>query len=605
MKQQASMFLLLSCMVILHCNGGEVLQTIGKEDQCPPWFSYDHLTKECKCFQSPSTDNIVRCAKERALLRSGYCMTYDTGGGGVSVSPCNDYRADDRNTTKDNYIILPENITELNEYMCAPLNKRGLACSECTEGFGRAVLSPVFACSNCTNAWYGIPLYLFMEFVPITVFYFLVLLFQIDMTSAPMLAYVFYSQLAVSTLLRVQTNTFQASYTSSFLNILLTFYGFWNLDFFRYIIPPFCISPELQPIHIVSLRYISAFYPLCLIVISWICIKLHSHDVRPIIWLWSKLKKGLSKSVGLASNSMINMFATFFLLSYAKLLFTSFTILSYGITFNLNNGTLTSTIHVESDPGVTFFSTEHLPFVIIAITIFLIAIMPLTLLLAFYPFRIIRSSLIRIFCCTHHSIVSLNIFVEKYYSCYRDGLDGGRDLRSLASLYFFLRLVINFIFIDQIPLSASYTLAAILYGGCSILIAILQPYKKSYMNTIDSLILANMALITILLDKYSGQDNSNVFGTIYLVIGSILTTLPMLGMIGFVTYKIIKKCLGKKTLPCTKRALCCLRSEGIADVQVDQQRNSDDLELPDRFVHPDEYSTKSNSYGTHTTDLPT
>ena len=34
------------------------------------------------------------------------------------------------------------------------------------------------------------------------------------------------------------------------------------------------------------------------------------------------------------------------------------------------------------------------------------------------------------------------------------------------------------------------------------------------MNTIDSLILANMALISILLHKYSGQDNVNIFGTI-------------------------------------------------------------------------------------------
>ena len=37
----------------------------------------------------------------------------------------------------------------------------------------------------------------------------------------------------------------------------------------------------------------------------------------------------------------------------------------------------------------------------------------------------------------------------------------------------------------------------------------IQSYKKSSMNTIDSLILANIALISMLLDKYSGQDNGN------------------------------------------------------------------------------------------------
>ena len=93
-------------------------------------------------------------------------------------------------------------------------------------------------------------------------------------------------------------------------------------------------------------------------------------------------------------------------------------------------------------------------------------------------------------------------------------------MRSLASPYFFLRLMINFTFIDQIPVSASYIFVVILYARCSLMIAIVQPYKKSFMNTIDSLILADMVLISALLDKYSGQDNGNIFGTIYLLLAA-------------------------------------------------------------------------------------
>ena len=55
--------------------------------------------------------------------------------------------------------------------MCAPLNSKGfnvtclsvlmvLDAQLCRENLG--------ACSDCTKAWYGVPLYLFgMEFVPI------------------------------------------------------------------------------------------------------------------------------------------------------------------------------------------------------------------------------------------------------------------------------------------------------------------------------------------------------------------------------------------------------------------------------------------------------
>ena len=146
--------------------------------------------------------------------------------------------------------------------------------------------------------------------------------------------------------MRLQNNSFEAGYTANFVSIIITFYGFWNLDFFRYVLPPFCVSPKLQRIHIVTLYYISAFYPLCLIGVTWFLIKLHSRDIKPITWLWGKLKH-FSKSVNMkfeGSHSLIDVFATFFLLSYAKLLFTSFNILAYGITYNFNNSTLVSTV---------------------------------------------------------------------------------------------------------------------------------------------------------------------------------------------------------------------------------------------------------------------
>ena len=303
---------------------------------------------------------------------------------------------------------------------------------------------------------------------------------------------------------------------------------------------------------------------------TWFLIKLHSCDIKPITWLWGKLKH-LSKSISMkfeGSYSLIDVFATFFLLSYAKLLFTSFSILAYGygITYKFNNSMLVSTFHVETDPSIAFFSKEHLPFVFLS----------LTLLIALYPIRVVRSLLFK--CLpSNRTIASINIFVEKFYSCCKDGLNGGRDMRSLASLYFFLRLVINFIFIDQIQLSASYTFVAILYAGCSLLIAIVHPYKKSFMNTIDSLILANMALTYILLDKYSGQDNGNIFNTIYLLIGSFMGTLPMVPvvMIGFINYKIIRKLM--KWIPSSiTQIIYCLKIIKKDDVEASQLRNDSD-----------------------------
>ena len=591
MKEQVQNIIII-LLIVNYCHGGEIHKVIGEDtDQCPPWFVYNPTTKECECYNSPSTNNIVKCTKEGALLRLGHCMTYQSGEG-VFVSPCYYRRNDDHNITKGMYIRLPESLTELNEFMCVPLNSEGVACSECINEFGRPVMSREFTCSNCTNAWYGLPLYLFMEFVPITAFYFIVLLFNVNMTSAPMLAYVFFCQVSVSVLVRLQNFAFDASHISNFLTVLITFYGFWSLDFCRYVLPPFCVSPNLHSIHIISLHYISAFYPLCLIGITWFLIKLHTQDIRPITWLWSKLNQCLLKCTGTkveVKNTLIDVFATFFLLSYAKLAFTGFTLLSFGTTFNLNNGTLASAFHLEFDPSIGFFSNGHLPFVVVAITIFTIAIIPLTLLLVLYPVQRIRSLL---FLCrpSNRAMASVNIFVEKFYNSYRDGLDGGKDMRSLASLYFFLRLIINIVFIHQIPLSASFTFVTILYAGCSLLIAIVRPYKEVFMNTIDSLILANMALISVLLDNFiAAQDNGNALGAVYFVAGGILATLPMLGMIGVISSKIIKKLM--KRMP-VKNKLCCLQKKRKDDKEAHQQttpESADDCELPHRILHTEEY----------------
>jgi len=44
--------------------------------------------------------------------------------------------------------------------------------------------------------------------------------------------------------------------------VIPTGYGFWNLDYFCYLIPPFCVSQDLKNIRMPALQYLGAFYPL-------------------------------------------------------------------------------------------------------------------------------------------------------------------------------------------------------------------------------------------------------------------------------------------------------------------------------------------------------
>ena len=82
--------------------------------------------------------------------------------------------------------------------MCGPMNRKGRLCNECIEGFGLSIRSLGLVYSSCTGAWYGIPLYLFLEFIPLTAFYVIILLFRVNVTSAPMVAFVIFGQVIVS-----------------------------------------------------------------------------------------------------------------------------------------------------------------------------------------------------------------------------------------------------------------------------------------------------------------------------------------------------------------------------------------------------------------------
>ena len=103
--------------------------------------------------------------------------------------------------------------------------------------------------------------------------------------------------------------------------ILLTIYGMFNLDFFHYVLPPFCISNKLRPIHIFFLAYISVFYPFLLILLTWLCVELHGRNFRPIVCLWRPFNGCfvcLSRGWNTKSD-LIDVFTSFFLLFYSKI----------------------------------------------------------------------------------------------------------------------------------------------------------------------------------------------------------------------------------------------------------------------------------------------
>ena len=562
-------------------------------DECPLWFHFNTTTKQCECYTNPITDGIVRCtADQRAQLRLSYCMTYEEGGG-IYLAHCHYFKIDTNSykISANNHMILPKNVSELNDYMCGPMNRKGRLCSECIEGFGPSFTSFGSVCSNCTDAWYRVLVYLFLEFVPPMVFYVVILIFKINATSAPMVAFVFFSQIEVACFV-FQSNKFLLKSTARrFLVVVTTLYGFWNLDFFRYILPPLCLSPKLKLIPITFLYYISAFYPLILVGATWICIQMYSHNFKPIVWLWRKINQccfTLTKTHLDCSNSLTNAFATFFLLSYAKIVFISSRMLDASKVMNLRNGSTLHTYLTAGDPSFGYFSTEHLPYIAVSVAILVLAILPLIVILSFYPMKLFRLLLFKVM--NTRTIALLNIFVERYHSCYRDGTDGGRDMRSLVSIYFILRLLISILYSEIVlKFGASSLIVAAVYGGCSLLIALVRPYKQNYMNIVDALILGNLVLTSLML-SYGYHTEPILQHPIFLPVFSILISLPLLGLIGYTCYKILKRLLIKKNLKWQRKSEVEVSSKELANLED----NGSNRELPDRVLRPTQYISEAD-----------
>ena len=482
---------------------------------CPLWFHYVPSKNSCQCLP------FISCDGMKAHVDDKHLITVQQNQSLVSVFRSKSHIFNQRiNETKPGYRLLPENISDLNHFMCGPLNRKGHLCSDCIDGFGPS-LSPIEEanyCFRCTDNCRGVMIYSILVLAPVTIFYLFILIFQIRMTSAPMPCFIMYSQLIVLLLSHPWDSYFEVIETIAFTNeghlrlvtrLILVLYGIFNLDFMSNAVPPFCVSSNLSLYHRAILGYITAFYPMLLIVVTWICIELHDRNFRVIVFLWRpfhrcfvRLRRGWD-----TKNDLIDVFATFFLLSYAKIFYQTIILLSssHVLTYSLNGNFSYPNLAPNVDNNISITSAQYITTVSIVVLIFLLSNILPVLLLIMYPFGTFSKMLSKL----RLDRISLMIFMEKFHCCYRDGLDGKRDMRSFSGIYFFLILcsvISTKTFHHYFGFNKWFTFGL----TCSIMvlfIALCRPYKKMYVNIFDTLLLLHLATIFYILS----QNNINHF----------------------------------------------------------------------------------------------
>ena len=434
-----------------------------------------------------------KCTPNNIELSVGYCMTRDANES-LFVTKCPYFQLKGHNVSDPGNFKLPDNVSELNDYMtlCGPMNRKGFLCEDCVDGFAVSFTSMGHKCSNCTDAWYGIPLYLLIELAPITVFYLVILIFQVHITSAPMTCFIFgcgsMQYILVNDRFPPVERIVPLYENNILFKINVFFYSLWNLDLLRYVVPPFCVDRDFKLIHTILLGYVSVLYPLCLIALTWLCIKLHDENFKPVVWLWRPFHRCLVKiRRGYGSNNdIIDAFSAFFLLSYSKLTFQCSFFLACTEIRSVCDDSYYK-IAMEYDPTILCSGPRYYQVAVPALLcLFIFNILP-ALLLVFYPIKVFRNCLTK---CKLDSL-SLTAFTERFYGCYRDGLDGGRDMRSFAGFYFLLRFLPFFFYGFQLQHTflTLWNYCVLIFLLSTILIALVQPYKSTYMNVLDTLML--------------------------------------------------------------------------------------------------------------------
>ena len=115
-----------------------------------------------------------------------------------------------------------------------------------------------------------------------------------------------------------------------------------NLDFFRLVYTPFCLQPHTNTPHVLALDYVVAVYPLLLITLSYLLVLLYDRNVRLIVCLWKPFLPLFIKfrRQWNIKNSLVEVFATFFLLSYVKILSVSVDLLVPVLLYDQHGHTL-------------------------------------------------------------------------------------------------------------------------------------------------------------------------------------------------------------------------------------------------------------------------
>ena len=491
-----------------------------EDGTCPPWTYYQNATCQCGSIGH----GIIQCntTSGTLTLQMCTCMTYDPLTNHSVAGRCAYSCITHFSQLVYHLPIIRENFTELT---CGGWKREGPLCSKCIKGHGFPLYTYDLKCVHCT----GFHIKELFEFfakslIPPTILCIVTTVFHLNVLQPPWSVFVLVAQLISSPPLMQSTLNYHNIFSQFPSKLTATIYGPWNLDFFRALYHPKCISPHINFLHASLIDGAIGLYPLVLVAVLYTFVTLRDRGCKIIVQMWKPFHYLLARFQSRINlkTSLVDTFATLLLLSYMKIGFAAFYVLAPTRLWS-PDGSYVWVVYI--DPSLKYFGPSHAGYAIVTLLLSFTVLLVPVIILFLYPCLCFQRCLNRL----HLRSLTLHTFVDAFQGCYKDGTNGTRDCRYFAALQLVLRLLfpLAFLFTEEVIIATFLSFVGlVLY---ILLFVLTQPYKEAVYNKTDIPLL--MALLFVPVTVYYSMLVHYGYPHQFKGIFSALSFLPLLYLI--------------------------------------------------------------------------
>ena len=498
---------------------------------CPPGFVFNDHNAQCECIVSYTNQNLAISGCEMKSFQAYFDRFYWVGYKSNStehlvISTC-PYRYCYQEFSSDQLLPGVADRQVLDKFVCSNTSRTGLLCGQCIDGYSVALNSPAFACQKCKGNYYLGILYLILCYIiPVTILFYVIMAYDLRMTTGPIGAFLFFSQIVGSQyhyalVYSINANT---ATTVAISNVLLAFYSISNLNFFNHGIFSYCLFKRAGTIDIIAFELLLSFYPVLLIIVYFLVRKYCSRFRCFNRWRFS-------------SNAISHGISAFLIFCFAKITLLAFALLIPAELRHVDGTGFETVVYLQGNLKY-FQEMSHNIYAIASLFTIIVVITVPTLILLFHPVMMQVADYFKKGESWVVLLVNKCLLINKLKPIL-DSFQGDYkgNFRCFAGLQiFFYRILFFLIAVVATP---NVSLSLLLLIGFFVIITLVHilalPFKRHFDNAIYSMIYILMLAIFVI-EMYTESADTFLHAIVWLQL--ILLAFPLCCFVMYYTWKL-------------------------------------------------------------------